>query len=169
MCLRSSRNWNVVQEGFVAGRQDCHNPASFDDPEGGGSHSWFAMKGIAVDGERKILVCCDCEGPGRHNKPRCEPCQKKIEDESKAADFLEALGRSDAICCDCGEPGRVGKQRCASCAVKLRNDRRRERQKRKKAAQPTVDKPEPICCDCRGRAQIGIKEERRGGKSVDQV
>lgn len=101
-------------------------------------------------------VCCDCEGPGRHNKPRCEPCQKKIEDESKAADFLEALGRPDAICCDCGEPGRVGKQRCASSAVKLRNDRRRERQKRKKAAQPTVDKPEPICCDCRGRAQIGI-------------
>jgi hypothetical protein len=40
--------------------------------------------------------------------------------------------------------------------VKLRNDRRRERQKRRKAAQLTVDKPEPICCDCRGRAQIGI-------------
>jgi hypothetical protein len=87
--------------------------------------------------------------------------KKKIEDESKAADFLEALGRPDAICCDCGEPGRVGKQRCASCAVKLRNDRRRERQKRKKAAQPTVDKPEPICYDCRGRAQIGINGRPR--------
>lgn len=103
-------------------------------------------------------VCCDCGGPGRCNKPRCELCQKKkkFEDESKVADFLEALGRPDVICCDCREPGRVGKQRCASCAVELRNDRRRERQKRRKAAQLTLDKPEPICCDCRGRAQIGI-------------
>lgn len=110
-------------------------------------------------------ICGNCGGPRKDRHKRCAECtrkhgkcqQKKYHQRRKAA--KPPKEKTKPPCSDCGGVWRARSIRCAPCAKTRHDTQIRESRKRNRvaelAAEAAKEKPEALCCDCRGRAAIG--------------